>query len=121
MAVEVRNIRALHWQPTLNADGEVVEGLADVAQAIRIILTTPKGSDPQRPEFGSDIWQYVDWPVTEARPPIAREVREAIRRWEPRAVLLSVDVRPANGRLWVQVRWRLADDVAGEQLTEVAA
>ena len=119
MAVEVRNIRALHWQPELHADGEVVEGLADVAQAIRIILTTPKGSDPHRPEFGADIWQYIDWPVTEARPQIVREVREAIRLWEPRAEILSVAVEPGNGRLWIQVRWRLLDG-EGEQVTEVA-
>ncbi len=120
MARDLRDIRALHWQPRLAADGEVVEGVADVAQAIRIILTTPKGSDPHRPEFGSDIWRYIDWPVTEVRPQIVREVREAISAWEPRAEVLSVSVEPANGRLWVRVRWRLVDAL-DEQVTEVAA
>ena len=34
-----------HWQLALGGDG-VVQQMADVHQCIRIILTTPKGSDP---------------------------------------------------------------------------
>lgn len=120
MAIDLRDIRALHWQPQLSADGEIVEGLSDVAQAITIILTTRKGSDPHRPEFGSDIWQYIDWPVSEARPHVVREVRDAIARWEPRARITAVSVAPGNGRLSVRVTWRLAADVeAPEQTTEI--
>ena len=49
------SITSAHWQPALDTPGGVVEGLRDIDQAIRIILTTPRGSDPHRPEFGSDI------------------------------------------------------------------
>lgn len=121
MAVQLSDIRALHWQPQLGADGEVVESLADVAQAIRIVLTTPKGSDPHRPEFGADIWQYIDWPVSEARPHVVREVRDAIDQWEPRARITSVAVQAANARLTVRITWHLtADTQATEETTEVA-
>jgi hypothetical protein len=36
-----------------------VEGIEDIRQSIRIILETPQGSDPLRPEFGSNIYQYI--------------------------------------------------------------
>ena len=34
---------------------------------------TPKGSVPHRPEFGSDIWRYLDLPTDEAVPHVIRE------------------------------------------------
>lgn len=43
---------SLHWQSSLDSDS-IVEGFADVEQAIRIILSTPKGSVPHRPQFGA--------------------------------------------------------------------
>lgn len=119
MAEDVRDIRSLHWQPRLGAEGEVVTDLADVAQAIRVILATPKGSDPHRPEFGSDIWRYIDRPVTEARAPVIRESVRAIERWETRAVVQQVEVRPGNARLTVRVHWTLADGLGDTQVTEV--
>ena len=74
--------------------GNVVEGLADVDQCIRIILTTPKGTDPFRPTFGCDLWQYLDLPINIATAHIVREVYEAITTWEPRAIVESVTVTP---------------------------
>jgi len=119
MVEAVTDIRALHWQPELGADGEVVTAVADVAQAIRIVLVTPKGSDPHRPEFGSDNHRYIDMPVTEARPHVVRASREAIERWEPRAAVIRVTVEPGHARLRVRVAWRLADGLDAEQTTEV--
>ncbi|MCC7753101.1 baseplate protein, partial [Escherichia coli] len=46
---------SVFWQPTLQAPGEIVRGLDDIRQAIQIILRTPRGSDPHRPEFGSNL------------------------------------------------------------------
>lgn len=36
------SITAAHWQPALGTSGEVVEGLRDIDQAIRIILPPPR-------------------------------------------------------------------------------
>ena len=55
-------IGARDWQPALGSLGEVVTDLADIAQAIDIILTTPRGSDPHRPTFGADLLQFIDQP-----------------------------------------------------------
>jgi len=94
--------------------GQVVQGTADVDQCIQIILTTPKGSDPLRPIFGADIWQYIDYPISAATPAIVREVTQAITLWEPRAELIGVSARPvvddatpSGAHLEVSIRWRL--------------
>ena len=111
------NITAAHWQPALGTSGEVVEGLRDIDQAIRIILTTPKGSDAHRPEFGSDLHLYIDWPTNRVTPHLVRESVDAIRRWETRVSVVQVHVSIDDEHVTVRVQWRVADGVA--QLTEV--
>ncbi|MEX3817970.1 hypothetical protein AB3X93_06210, partial [Paraburkholderia sp. BR14262] len=52
--------------------GKVATDVDDIAQCIPIILHTPLGSDPHRPDFGSSVDDYLDSPINEARPSIAR-------------------------------------------------
>ncbi|WP_448680588.1 GPW/gp25 family protein [Pseudomonas nicosulfuronedens] len=111
------SITSAHWQPALGTPGDVVTGLRDIDQAIRIILTTPLGSDPHRPEFGSRLFDYLDWPVNRVTPHVVRESVEAIRRWETRVTTEQVLVGIEAEHVTVRVRWRVADGVS--QLTEV--
>ncbi|MDU9028688.1 GPW/gp25 family protein [Pseudomonas mediterranea] len=111
------SITAAHWQPTLGTSGEVVEGLRDIDQSIRIILTTPKGSDPHRPEFGSDLHLYLDWPTNRVTPHLVREAVDAIRRWEPRISVVQVHIVINAQQIIVRVRWGIAGQIL--QLTEV--
>ena len=111
------NITAAHWQPALGTSGEVIEGLRDIDQAIRIILTTPKGSDAHRPEFGSDLHLYIDWPTNRVTPHLVRETVDAIRRWETRVSVVQVQVSIDAEHVTLRVQWRVADGVP--QLTEV--
>ncbi len=110
MTVSIGEITSVDWSMKLGAIGEIVEGLDDVAQCVRIILTTPKGSDPLRPTFGADLWQYIDYPIDAAIPAIVREITEAITLWEPRIILITVNAAPdptTIGRLMVTIVWRL--------------
>ena len=111
------SITATHWQPALGTSGEVVEGLRDIDQAIRIILTTPKGSDAHRPEFGSDLHLYIDWPTNRVTPHLVREAVDAIRRWETRVSVVQVQVSIDVEHITVRVQWRVTDGIP--QLTEV--
>lgn len=111
------SITAAHWQPALGTSGEVVEGLRDIDQAIRIILTTPKGSDAHRPEFGSDLHLYIDWPTNRVTPHLVREAVDAIRRWETRVSVVQVQINIDAEHVTVRVQWRVADGIA--QTTEV--
>lgn len=111
------NIRSAHWQPRLGMPGQVVEGIRDIDQAIRIILTTPKGTDRHRPEFGWNGHLYLDWPVNRVTPYLVREAVQAIRRWETRADLVKVETHIDVSHITLKVSWRVADGVL--QLTEV--
>ncbi|HBA6414365.1 GPW/gp25 family protein [Escherichia coli] len=100
---------SVFWQPTLQAPGEIVWGLDDIRQAIQIILRTPRGSDPHRPEFGSNLHLYIDWPVDRAIPHVVRESVDAIRRWEPRCQLMSVKPAVDGEHLTLRVSWKGSD------------
>ena len=108
----------MHWQPSLSGDG-VVEGVQDVDQAIHVILRTPKGSDPHRPEFGSNIHLYIDHPTNQAIPHLVREAVESIRRWEPRCTLVRVTPRIDAEHITLRIIWRLADGVQRETAFQV--
>ncbi len=101
--------------------GNVVQGVADINQCIGIILATPKGSDPLRPAFACDLWQWIDAPITVARPHLVREIVEAISKWEPRVRLLSVVIDLVGvSQLSIAITWQLKVDVSGvgnQQLT----
>lgn len=107
----------LHWQPALKRDGEYVCGLDDISQAVHIILRTPRGSDPHRPLFGSDLWRYIDWPAERAIPHVVRESVEAIRHWEPRCKFLKVVPELDGEHMTLRIQWRAADGIINE--TEV--
>ncbi|MDT4846800.1 lysozyme [compost metagenome] len=115
--IALTSITAAHWQPTLGTPGDVVQGLRDIDQAICIILTTPRGSDPHRPEFGSDLHLYIDWPTNRVIPHLVREAVDAIRRWEPRVTVLQVLTEIEEACITLRVQWAVANGVI--QQTEV--
>jgi hypothetical protein len=120
-AITLSDITSADWslavdQPGIPGSGlgSVVQGIADVNQCIRIILTTPQGSDPLRPTFGANIWQYVDYPINSAIPAIVREITQAITLWEPRVTVISVNASPvidgstqSGAHLDITIMWQL--------------
>lgn len=60
-----------------------------VLQNIAVILSTPIGTVPLYRDFGLD-WSFLDRPTPVAKVLMVAPVREAIRRWEPRAEVLDV-------------------------------
>lgn len=89
----------LHWQPALGTTGDAdgfVRSYDDLRQSVRVILETRLGSDPLRPNFGSRLSHYLDWPLERARPHIVRETVAAIRLWEPRVRVTRVQVERAS-------------------------
>lgn len=110
------SLKPIHWSPKLGEHGAVVTGGADIAQAIRIILETPRGSDPLRPLFGSDVYLYVDRPLPQSVPHLVREAWDAIATWEPRAVVESVNVTWENAHAVIEVKWHPADGEKTEVL-----
>lgn len=117
MPIPHTHITAAHWQPALGTTGEIVEGLRDIDQSLRIILTTPKGSDPHRPEFGSNLHRYLDWPTDRVTPHLVREAFDAVRQWEPRVSVDQVHIQISAHHISARVQWRITGQ--RPQLTEV--
>lgn len=83
-------IQSADWSLSVDAPGEVVQGANDIAQCLLIILTTVKGSDPLRPDFGCGLYDKLDQPVNTVAASMVLDITESIRRWEPRAALTGV-------------------------------
>ena len=80
------------WQPALNSLGEFVTGLDELEQSLRIIVTTPKGSVPRRPEFGCDLLSLVDNPQPGVLARMVRLITEAIEDADSRIKVSGVKV-----------------------------
>lgn len=102
-----KKISATDWSSKLNALGEIVEGYDDIKQCIEIILLTSKGSVPHRPEFGCDIFKYLDLPANHAVPRLVYEAHEALKRWEPRIDVESVTAEAKEAHHYLlTITWR---------------
>ena len=115
----LNEITYVDWQLRLNTIGSVAEGVDDINQCIAIILTTPKGSVPHRPTFGSDIHKYVDYPVNSAKANIIRESVDAIEKWETRIKIDSVTVEINATQIKVKIQWTLKSSNNTKSSTEV--
>lgn len=102
-----------HWQLSQGGSG-ITQGADDIDLCIRNILSTRKGSDVLRPEFGSGHFDYLDTPEDVFVPNAVRETVLAIQTWEKRAVVEDVRFDGHAPHMRMTVVWRIADDVAGE-------
>lgn len=98
-------------QIKLGAVGETVTGIEDINQEVGLILTTPLGSIPHRPEFGSNIYQHLDKPMNIARPLIISEAYRAIRKNSERFSPLEIKLASASpsGKLVFRIRGTITD------------
>jgi len=89
-----------------------------VNNSIRNIITTPKGSVPGHPEFGSGMHNYIfeliDPLVKES---IKAEIEYAIKRWEQRVIIKLVDVvdDPDYNRITIKIVYNIKTDVESTQ------
>ncbi|SDF04998.1 GPW/gp25 family protein [Rhodospira trueperi] len=73
----------------------LADELADIAQSVRTIVTTPVGSRLRRRSFGSHVFHLVDSPGTEAGAlRLIAAAADPVERWDPRVVVLRGAVAP---------------------------
>jgi Phage baseplate assembly protein W len=109
--LDTNGITALWWSYALAGDG-IVQNEAELDQTLKIILTTPYGADIHRPDFASNVWQYIDYPIPQATPNVVRETTVAIAKWEPRVTLRGVAVEPYSpgmAGLTVTANWAIGN------------
>lgn len=106
-------ITAAWWSFGIGAD-VIVQNRDDIEQCIKIIATTPRGLDPHRPTFASNVFEYIDRPIPQAIPYVIQELTGAVRKWEPRAHLDSLKVLPYTPTISgvsVQAEWSIPGSV----------
>jgi uncharacterized protein len=90
-----------------------------IRSSIYMILTTPIGTRPWRPEFGSELPRIVFEPDDEI---LAASVKlytvEALRRWEPRIRIVRVEVETEkqDNTLWIKLQYLVL--ATGEQVEQ---
>jgi hypothetical protein len=60
-----------------------------VLQAVKLVLTTPKGTVPMYRDFGIDM-EFLDQPTPAAEQRARMDIREAVEAWEPRATVTDI-------------------------------
>lgn len=110
MATAVTDIKSTNWQISTAVFGAVVQGLADIRQCLTILLATQKGADSLRPEFGSDLYKYIDYPVNIAVPLMKAAMIEAITIWETRIILVKITHTIQNENIIFDVTYKLKDE-----------
>jgi uncharacterized protein len=84
--------------------------LADIEQAIRIILMTAPGERVMRPDFGAGLKTLLFAPMNTTTAALAQyNVQKALIEWEPRIdqVTVTVTPQPATGCLSIDIRYRV--------------
>lgn len=85
------DINSTMWSMSTTDYGDVVTDLDDIIQCVLIILSTNKGSDPFRPEFGFNLNELVDRPVNFVIPNGKLGILDALAQWEPRVTVRKIE------------------------------
>jgi hypothetical protein len=84
--------------------------VADIEQAILIILMTAPGERVMRPDFGAGLKALIFAPMNTTTVALAQHAVEmALIQWEPRIdnIQVTVTPQPATGCLSIDVRYRV--------------
>lgn len=103
------------FPPQVNRQGSLAltDESSEIEQSLRLILETAPGERVMRPTFGCRLHELVFAPANaQTFAQARRHVEDAIGQWEPRIVLLQVDVRQdsdatKDGRLLIDIHYRI--------------
>lgn len=100
-----KELNTKEWSISTKNFGELVTDEQDINQCINIIFSTQKGSDPLRPNFGTDIQSFVDLPINQLIPLVKKELIEQVSRWEKRASIKSILHEINDNQVIFSVNW----------------
>jgi len=86
--------------------GQILTGFEHVQQSIGVILMTPIGSRVMRREFGSELFDLIDRPMTDqVILAVYSACVMAVARWEPRFSItdLKITAADASGNLALEI------------------
>ncbi|QLQ08106.1 MAG: GPW/gp25 family protein [Anaerolineae bacterium] len=89
--------RGISFPPRIGPDGRMVwsEGEANIREAIYVILMTQFNERINQADYGGNLPAYLFEPNTvTTRHQVQARIEEALRRWEPRIAVQTVEVVP---------------------------
>lgn len=94
-----------YWQLSMDSSNAIVSDLADISQCIRLICGTQQGTDPMRPNFGINKFDFIDKPVTVMVPALVKEITKQIAMWEPRATVKKIVYQIVQSQVMFTIHW----------------
>lgn len=88
-------------------DLTVVESVEQVLQNIANVLTTPKGTLPWRPDFGSELHRLRHANVESIGPIAQQFVAQALKRWVPYIRLQGVKAEVVETALRLTISYKI--------------
>lgn len=104
-----------NWSFSLETIGEVVQGIDEISQCLILIVKTQKGTDPLRPDFGSDLFLYIDKPISESLPKVMKSIVDGINLWESRVEVTKVSYSVNGGTTDFSIEW--TEKITGQTAT----
>jgi uncharacterized protein len=119
--------RGISFPPRVGPDGRMVwsEGETNIREAIYVILLTQFNERIAQADYGGNLGEFLFEPNTvTTRHLVQTRIEEALRRWEPRIAVESVEVvvDPADPQACIAtINYRLvATQVAGRASLGIA-
>lgn len=114
--------RGLAFPPGIDSEGRIAwsDGVENIRQSIRIVLTTQRLERVMLPPFGGGLKRFLFRQNTAATHRLIEEaITQSLRRWERRIEVESVrvgpDPREANAVL-ANIRYRIVRDSRTEEM-----
>jgi phage baseplate assembly protein W len=110
------DIKSTQWTFDINTPGGIVQGLDSIKQCVFLILTTSRGTDPLRPDFGCGAYDYLDYPATVAVPRMVKAIQDALIKYEPRIEDVKVTTIANLSNFTFRLSWKVKNTVINDQL-----
>jgi phage baseplate assembly protein W len=108
--MKLTDITQPNWTLSLKRPGEIVTGVDAISQNIIVIAKTQRGTDPLRPNFGTDFISMIDGPVNERVPVFIKDLVDSVAIWETRADITNVSYSiGSDGRVYFEITWTERD------------
>ena len=108
-------ITSSEWCMSLSGQGKIVQGLDAIKQRILILLTTQKGTDPFRFNFGIDLLKWVDKPTNKSVPALKADIIAALAEFMPEIKVTTVASSLDISKVTYTVFFTITNSVKTEQ------
>ncbi len=107
MGINVNDITSAEWSLSTRGQGEVEQGFDDINQCIKLIVSTQRGTDPLRPDFGCDLWRFMDYGINTAAARMTNEILSALATWETRIEITNINFSTLEESVTFNILWIL--------------